>query len=231
MSLLTTNTKLKKSLKDGYKSFGIHLAPHKLSGKNVCPSASKGCAAACLFNAGYGAYNMTKTARINKTVRFWENKNLFLQTLIQEVQTQVRRCGKNGYTPTFRLNLTSDLPWESMKIDGKNIMQMFPAVQFYDYCKNMKRMLRFLTGKLPKNYHLTFSRSEKNQSDCDIVAGCGGNVAAVFLDKLPTTYMGRPVINGDINDLRFLDKKNVIVGLIAKGRKAKEDETGFVIKH
>jgi len=231
MSLLTTNTKLNKSLKDGYKSFGIHLAPYKLSGRNVCTSASKGCSAACLFNAGYGAYDKVKTARINKTIRFWENKQLFLQTLISEVETQVRRCSKNGYIPTFRLNLTSDLPWETMRINGKNIMQMFPHVQFYDYCKNMKRMLRFLTGKFPKNYHLTFSRSEENQSDCEIVAGCGGNVAAVFLDKLPETYMNRPVINGDINDLRFLDNKNVVVGLIAKGKKAKEDETGFVIKH
>ena len=39
--------------------------------------------------------------------------------------------------------------------------------------------------------------------------------------------MGRKVIDGDKHDLRFLDEKNVIVGLIAKGE-AKKDISGFV---
>lgn len=41
-------------------------------------------------------------------------------------------------------------------------------------------------------------------------------------------YLGREVIDGDKHDLRFLDKQNVVVGLLAKG-KAKQDATGFVI--
>jgi hypothetical protein len=57
----------------------------------------------------------------------------------------------------------------------------------------------------------------------------GGNVAMVFENKLPTTYKGKKVINGDENDLRFLDSKNVIVGLVAKG-KGKKDDSGFVIR-
>jgi hypothetical protein len=40
--------------------------------------------------------------------------------------------------------------------------------------------------------------------------------------------MGRYVLDGDKNDLRFLDKPNSIVGLIAKG-KARHDTSGFVI--
>jgi hypothetical protein len=53
------------------------------------------------------------------------------------------------------------------------------------------------------------------------------NIAAVF-KELPEKYIGRPVINGDETDLRFLDPKGVIVGLKAKG-KAKKDTTGFVV--
>jgi hypothetical protein len=53
------------------------------------------------------------------------------------------------------------------------------------------------------------------------------NIAVVF-KKLPKKYMGRKVIDGDINDLRFLDKQDSIVGLLAKG-KAKKDISGFVI--
>ena len=52
------------------------------------------------------------------------------------------------------------------------------------------------------------------------------NVAAVF-DRLPEEYMGREVIDADEHDLRFLDAKNVIAGLKAKGR-AKKDTSGFV---
>lgn len=56
----------------------------------------------------------------------------------------------------------------------------------------------------------------------------GGNVAMVF-DKVPKTFKGYKVIDGDESDLRFLDEKNVIVGLKAKG-KGKKDTSGFVIK-
>ena len=66
--------------------------------------------------------------------------------------------------------------------------------------------------ELPSNYHLTFSRSEENDEIVDEILEMGGNVAVVF-DKLPTQYKGYKVINGDKSDLRFLDEKNVIVGL------------------
>jgi len=50
----------------------------------------------------------------------------------------------------------------------------------------------------------------------------------VFKDKFPAEFMGRRVIDGDVNDFRFNDEENVIVGLKAKG-KAKKDTGGFVI--
>jgi hypothetical protein len=70
MNLLTTNTKLKKSLAFNFASFGIHLAPEKLSGFNVCKNSSAGCRAACLNTAGMGAYSSVQLARINKTKFF-----------------------------------------------------------------------------------------------------------------------------------------------------------------
>jgi hypothetical protein len=230
MSLLTTNTKLEKSLSLGYRTFGIHLAPHTLSGKNMCPDASEGCAKACLFGAGFGSYPFVQQARIRKTQLFTSNNKAFLQTLIGEVETAIRRTRKNGLIPCFRLNLTSDIPWENIKIDGKNIMEMFPDVQFYDYGKNLKRMIKFLMGEMPKNYHLTFSRSETNQDACEIVMGMGGSVAMVFKDRIPKKYMGKEVVEGDSNDLRFLNPNGVIIGLIAKGTKGKKDTSGFVIE-
>jgi hypothetical protein len=228
--LLTTNTKLKKSLDLGYKTFGIHLAPADESGKNVCPSSSAGCREACLYKAGFGSYPFVQRARIKKTQLFSSNPKAFLLTLIGEVETAIRRTKKNNLTPCFRLNLTSDIPWENIKILGKNIMEMFPNVQFYDYGKDLKRMLKFIKGEMPKNYHLTFSRSEENEEECKIVMSLKGNVAMVFKNKIPKKYMGKRVIDGDSNDLRFLNPSGVVIGLIAKGTKGKTDKSGFVIE-
>lgn len=89
-------------------------------------------------------------------------------------------------------------------------------------------MQAYLKGEMPKNYHLTFSRSECNDKLVNIVLELGGNVAAVFRNEFPKSWKSHEVINGDETDLRFLDGKNKIVGLLEKGL-AKKDETGFVI--
>ena len=212
----------------GYKSFGLHLAPHKLGGKNLCTGASKGCIAACLNTAGHGVYKMVQDARIKKSKFFIDNQQEFMAHLIKEVGNKVKTATRKGEKLSFRLNLTSDVAWENIKVNGKNIMEIFPDVQFMDYTKIPARMLKFLNGEFPKNYHLTFSRSESNQAHVDIIMACGGNVAVVFDKKLPKTYRKKKVISGDEHDLRFLDKKGVVVGLTAKGR-GKKDKTGFII--
>ena len=85
---------------------------------------------------------------------------------------------------------------------------MFPTVQFYDYTKIGSRFDK----PLPNNYYLTFSRSESNESEAMDILLRGFNIAWVF-NKVPTSYMGYKVINGDESDVRFLDKRGVIVGL------------------
>jgi hypothetical protein len=125
--------------------------------------------------------------------------------------------------PQCSINGTSDIPFENLSIFGKTLFEHFPKVQFYDYGKSAKRVLE---NKI-KNYHLTFSLSESNIKIAKVVAAAGKNVAVVF-HKKPKTFWGKKVLDGDISDLRFLDKKGVIVGLSAKGR-AKKDKTGFVI--
>jgi hypothetical protein len=230
MKLLTTsNTKIKKGEKLGFMTFGIHLAPAKLSGFNVCPSASKGCAAACLNTAGMGVYSTVQNARIAKTKFLFNDSLAFLSQLKKEIGAAIRKAEKNGFQPCFRLNLTSDLMWERMTIDGKTIFDHFPQVNFYDYTKIVSRMSAFLDGEFPKNYHLTFSRSEKNELQTKAILASGGNVAAVFRGTLPSHWNGKRVVSGDESDLRFKDPKGVIVGLVEKG-KAKKDLTGFVLE-
>ena len=226
------NSKTSKGEELGYITYGLHLAPAKLSGYNVCSSASKGCASACLNTAGRGKFDMVQKARIAKTQKFFSDKNGFLWLLAKEIGNAIKLSAKKDMIPCFRLNLTSDLPWENLKVEshGKklSLMEMFPDVQFYDYTKHFNRMEKYVRGEMPKNYHLTYSRSECNQKLVEIIAKLGGNIATVFRNELPKNWLGKEVIDGDLHDLRFLDKKKVIVGLVEKGL-AKKDATGFVV--
>jgi hypothetical protein len=235
--LSTGNPKLMKGEKQGYLSFILHLAPSWLSGHNACPMASAGCIKACLNTAGRGGMfklgettNNIQQARIRKTLWFFENRDSFMMQLVRDIAAGIRKAEREGKTPVFRLNGTSDLRWETIPVkgtysyrrktvtvDAENIMALFPNVQFYDYTKIPNRR------NLPANYHLTFSRSEDNEH----LIPADMNVAVVF-NKLPETYLGRTVVNGDETDLRFLDPQGVVVGLKAKG-KAKQDSSGFVV--
>ena len=218
------NYKTRKGEKYGWKTYGLHLAPFNLSGKNVCSSATVGCSTACLNTAGRGIMHSVQDARVKKTQRFWDDRDGFLQQLYKEIKSSIKSATRKQINSCFRLNLTSDLPWENM------VVKHFPKSQFYDYTKHLKRFVRFLEGKLPSNYHLTYSRSEET-TDAMVIALCksGGNVAVVFRDHLPETWLGIEVIDGDDSDLRFQDGKGKIVGLLEKGL-AKKDETGFVVE-
>ena len=231
MKLLNSgNAKTRKGEKRGFITYGIHLAPSNLSGFNVCQYASKGCAAACLNTAGRGAMSSVQKARIAKTLLFFTDKDRFLSMLWEEVEAAVKSANRKSMTAVFRLNLTSDLPWHKLKRNGKTIMQAFPGSQFYDYSKSEKRACEFAAGLLPSNYHLTYSRSEEsNVMELVALLQSQVNVAIVFADKLPLMWQGFPVIDGDSDDLRFLDKRGVVVGLKAKG-KGKVDSTGFVLQ-
>jgi hypothetical protein len=225
MKLLSkNNSKLLKGEKLGWLTLGLSLAPYTMSGKNLCPHASIGCAAACLFSAGMGRFPNVKAGRIAKAQFFNANQTAFLVQLEKEIAAGVKKAIKLGQKFAVRLNVLSDVAWERL-----GIIQKFPSVQFYDYTKSHFRMIQFLAGKLPANYHLTFSRSEVNETETKNVLVCGGSVAVVFRGLLPSTWQGKTVVSGDESDLRFLDLSNVIVGLVEKGL-AKKDETGFVVE-
>ena len=227
-----TNPKTVKGTKQGYSTGIVYLAPSDESGiANTCPNASKGCREACLFTAGRGTMNNVRNPRIKKTRKFFENKGQWISQLKKEILKETKKATKNNKKFVVRLNGTSDIAWEN-----ENIFQTEKDTQFYDYTKSSKRMVKFLEGKMPKNYHLTFSRSETNDFLCDIVLRRGGNVAIVFknYDKVIAdgyyNYNGKTyqVVDGDKNDLRFLDPKNCIIALKAKG-KARKDLSGFVV--
>ena len=220
---IDANAKTVKGQGRGYMTAILYLAPADESGYEVCPMASKGCRKACLNKAGMGAFSNVQAARIAKTKWYFEDRGAFMAQLVTEVRAFIRKAIKLGLIPVVRLNGTSDIPWERVPVeDQANIMKLFPSVQFYDYTKRSNRR------DLPANYHLTFSLAEDNDSRARVAARNGANIAVVFRnDKFPSTFMGMPVVDGDADDLRFLDGRGVVVGLKAKGP-AKKDVSGFV---
>jgi len=226
-----SNPKIQKSNKvfSNYLSAILHL--HPISTK-ICPYQDiAGCKEACLNTAGRGGIikkgettNVIQEARKRKTKLYLEDRDTFMSYLIADITKFVRYCEKKDKLPCLRLNGTSDIQWETIKIDGQHIFDMFPDVQFYDYTKIPTRKVKHIT-----NYHLTWSYSEANMGYAKLFDKIAYNIAVVFNGSLPIHFKGREVINGDESDIRFMDKPNVIVGLKAKG-KARQDTSGFVIQ-
>ena len=227
---IDTNAKTIKGQLKGYLTGILYLAPSNESGVvNTCGYASQGCSAACLFTAGRGAFQNVRKARVEKTMLFHSAKAEFMDQLVDDVKALKKKAEKLGFNPCVRLNGTSDISWETIPVGkASNIFELFPDVPFYDYTKNIKKVLKLKENPLT-NYSLTFSRSESNASHAELALSLGVNVAMVFKDLEKVDFaFNRPVINGDESDLRFLDPKGVIVGLKAKG-KAKHDNSGFVL--
>jgi len=215
----------------------LYLSPSDLSGVgNVCPWAGT-CKEACLNTSGRGAFNSVQAARVKKTKAFFADREAFMEALYEDCKSLVRKAKRAGMLPCIRLNGTSDLAFHRLLVPskGETLMQCFPDVPFYDYTKSVKKALDNAKGLHSANYTVVFSRdSHSNEAECQQVLSAGGNVSVVFRDSLPPTYWHRPVLDGDLHDLRFLDRRaraghsGFVVGLKAKG-KAKKDKSGFVV--
>lgn len=232
---ISADAKTIKGNKLGVMTGVMYLAPHNISGYQVCPKASEGCKMACLYTAGRGIYSKVQNARINKTKWFFEDRESFMVQLVEDIKKLIRKADRAKMIPAVRLNGTSDIAWEKFKVnkDGVtygSIFEAFPEVQFYDYTAVPGRK-KALT--LP-NYQLTFSLKENNDKDAAKALKQGFNLAVVLKvgrsESKPVNWSGFPVINGDETDVRFMDADGGhIVGLFPKG-KARHDESGFVRK-
>lgn len=239
-SLLTVgNPKTLKGESYGYLTAILHLAPHKLSGANLCAGATPGCIAACLNTAGRGGFDPSiQVARVRKSREFRNDRQAFMLRLEREIRAHDAKAREWGLLPAVRLNGTSDIPWESVTYTRSNgtvgtIIDAFPGVQYYDYTKVATRFKR----ELPANYDLTFSVADGNERAVELAQSYGARVAVVFRNRrrptlparfwqLPKTWQGRRIVDADAHDLRFLEPKGVVCGLKAKGR-AVHDVAGF----
>ena len=213
-NLLSVNPKTEKSLKNGDpQTYILHLAPHNLSGVNVCPGAGN-CKRICLHSAGNPVYMEAKqAARIRRTLAFSADPEAFCRLLVCSILDKIRKA--NGQPIAVRLNGTSDIAWENvdfnvtpefarfiqikygryLMVGYQNIFDLFKTLvvdcRWYDYTKIRRDwgLCAYL------GYHLTFSfdgwDNAANLKLCREAIANGVNIAAAFNIKrgqsLPTT--------------------------------------------
>jgi hypothetical protein len=228
------NPKALKAQKYGWLNAINYMAPHKLAGVgNLCPNASTGCIELCLgVTSGNAAmYPSVLRSRIAKAQWFMNDRAAFMKHAARHIRRAMAAAKRAKQKLCVRMNGATDIAWESLHLQGElSLVAQFPDIQFVDYTKSVKRALAHARGQLPKNYHLTFSRSETNEAQCLEVLAAGGNVAVVSSLPRPTAWNGYPTIDGDQHDLRHLDPRNVVVWLSPKGAKAKATQSGFVLR-
>ena len=227
-NLLSKGSSNSKTVKNELETYILYLAPATLvDGFNLCPFSSEGCRVSCLYSAGRGRFNNVQSARVNRSKYWAYDREMFYFQLAHEISSIHDKAMKYNKKIAIRLNGTSDIDHIDLmkRYTGIDFLDSFyDDLLFYDYTKNPNHIKKYLNSK----YRITFSRSECNEEKALEILSLGGNVAAVFSGELPSTWHGKEVINGDLTDLRYFDKVNVVVGLKAKG-KAKYDKTGFVI--
>jgi len=221
MKLLSTDSNskvVKTNKKSGYLYAGLSLMPDPI----LCPhSKNAACFDACLKISGLAAvYKSVNIARQKKSDFFHNDKAAFFEQLRRELFNLEKRAKKQGLKPAARLNVLSDIPYEK-----SGIIEEYPNIHFVDYTKNASRL-----GKTPKNYHLIFSYSgapafQKSNQKAFLT---DSPIAVVFSKSLPLEFNGRVVIDGDNSDIFNASQRGRIVGLIAKGKTAKKDNT-FVV--
>ncbi|WP_146569107.1 GP88 family protein [Posidoniimonas corsicana] len=175
MMLLRTNAKLAKAGPDRYLLAGLTIAPHRLSGHEVCPASTVGCRAACnLWFSGQRVLPAARNRARLDTRWLHEDRTGFLAQLDRDLAAHARRAERLGLRPLVRLNVASDLDWSET-------IARWPGIRFYDYTKVRSRFRAYLDGRLPENYTLTFSASESSHpATLASFLRRGGNVAAVF---------------------------------------------------
>ena len=201
--LLTTNAKLNKE--SGFTVRGLDLAPGNSSGREVCPEKGA-CYDVCIgFYSGFHVMDSVRQAQKNRTNWFFEDRASFLEQLHKEL-----RALEKQPNPACRLNVDSDLAWESIDrtLFDYNIM-------FYDYTKRFNRAMKSLTHPdWPENYTLTYSWNERSDKrKVNRFLKMGGNINMVHATRYKAdNLLGIPStmkIGTKVWETRDFDKQDV----------------------
>lgn len=199
---------------DLYEEIVHYGAPASTSGVlNMCPASTRGCRSVCLHTSGQLGMPAQQRATIIRTRFMAEDPFSFLVVWLFEVDRHDTRVNNLGKVLVVRGNGTTDQAWE----------RVWPQAYFdtffsQDYTKRKDR-------KAVDGYYVVESTTERYMPPAD-----RNTVVCVAVRKgqpLPETFEGRPVIDGDVHDLRFLDPQGGYAVLVRAKGKARRDTSGF----
>jgi hypothetical protein len=216
---------------DSYGAYTVHYS-HVLSGDlthaswvmlnikaNTCRFASPGCRAACLATSGQAGLEMHSgkdriyRARRAKLAFLLAHPLHFLRLLVAEIddlRTRAHRelrklnLSTRGWKVSLRLNVLSDLPWETVA-PWLLLRARKAGLVAYDYTA-WPTAKRDRSAATSVGLYLVDSVKETH-SDAQI-ASMERPVVVVNISRsksLPTTWRGRPAHDADRSDARFMD--------------------------
>ncbi|MBT8453021.1 MAG: hypothetical protein KJO40_13715 [Deltaproteobacteria bacterium] len=199
--------------------------PKKPRAFSLCTGSTRMCRDACLVHSGMNSGPVYNTHRKSmQTAALLNEPEAFMRILMSAVKKHECVAPAEGYLPFMRLNVLSDICWEAI---APWFFDHFSGLKFYDYTKIPGRVV-------PDNYDMTFSYGggEGSERLCKReIETFGRKVAVVFIGHkpakgdwtplfkekeypMPETFWGLPVLDGDVSDVRPLDKvAPAIVGL------------------
>ena len=213
---INPSTKIEKGQKINVNTAILYLAPDTtVTNKTICPNASRnGCSNDCLASSGRLGMINGQLAQIRRTLYYLYHNESFMIQLQNEIDKYHK---KYGDTLAVRLNGTSDLNWAEFIANN-------PKIQFYDYSK----LRNMIVKNKNKNHHYTFSGSmysDYSRKELTKAVNSGLNIALAFNTKgtkkdtlrIPKKLFNKKLVDFDVTDVRFKDKKGSIGYLKRKG--------------
>ena len=216
---------ISKLNKDGSAILGLALLPASTSDiANLCAFADS-CENTCVAFSGNGGWSKTQKSRLARTVLLTEHPKEFLTLLLSELFTALDNRADRTQKLNVRLNTYSDIRWE--QIARWMFLMFMESINFYDYTKHPMRSRPI--SKMPANYHLTYSVSERttkaqlretlkaNRPIAVVVSiRSGVQPSTGEMKPIPTTWANRPTVDGDATDRRWETKTGEVVILRRK---------------
>ena len=194
--LLTQNSKLKKTSKNGYNVYNFGISAVK-----TCPSALH-CVADCY--AQQGAYRWSNVAQAFE--KRWEitQQSDFVELMTSEIR-------KKRNITHVRIHDSGDFYSEEYLVKWLKVMRDNEDITFYAYTKEIKLFKKYKPF-LPENFIVIYSYGGKHDN---LIDRENDRHAMVYENKedMPDNY-----INASENDLKAITE-NKNVGLIYHGQK------------
>ena len=217
--LLTQNSKMKKSLKNGIALFNFGLPAYQSrQGFKTCPMAGT-CKKGCYASNGSYTWPAVKDAYEHRLAL--SQSAQFVEAVSKEINTKLKTADRKGNKLVIRVHDSGDYYNLEYTLKWFKVMQAFPTVLFYSYTKSVP-MFKGLSkaGKIPPNLKLVYSEGGLADNKIDLAVD---NHCRIFPDAQSLEQAGYLDVSNDDSLIFTTDVKKY--GIVYHGAKSKKWST------